>query len=1287
MKKAAPKGRKPSQKAMPKRGKPAPKAVLNMQVTTPVKSASKEEKKGTPKRSPQEKTTRERVSAKAGASQKTSTKKSASQSTQERKKASQEKSSRKSASQQTQEKKSASQEKPLEKDVSQQTPAERSAPEETPSSQPIVKKCNAKQSSQRKRAQMETDSFAIEDTAPTQMIETTPEEEGEVVTLVEDTDADQVRNLHSLLKTSAKVAPVIQELVGRAPSQGRKRGRSASTEAAEDLLTSKSTTRRLVTELVNMLCRACGSALDMQPWQMDENVETTLEEVFARIDAESPDAYIVGGNDTAHRLFRRNFDGMWSALVSALSPADVTALAEALLPWLLAMSESKSRAFRHTACIAAFAFATGILQQTTASRKTLSPTEIELLTAIVSDIYAKIFIRRARDVHQPIRALAIDTLTEWVRLSPAEYSGPEYTKNLGFLLHDKSPEIRRHALENLQILYSEDNAALDGVRRFTDRFRERILEQARDSDPACVEAALRLSTQMMRYDFSTNQLQSIDACYPKETIHMALRTIFDEKPAVRHAAGGLFDLVLKLNTTGYAPEERTAKRLEMLLRFVKESRETRLIPNAAWYVVDAMYLSENLHKDTKKRRKAANSLKSPSILEEHFDEIFAFSTSSTNDLSLVRSAVEVCSALCEKITPHISKDYETDEPMLAAFSSDRIVAHVLSALELHGSLPDIAPIIIGMLEHVQPAQIRIENDAFPKLFAVLRAKFSDSDDYAILNPIAAFFEKIVPFAAATSLTVRETFTELQHATKAAALESTSVAPWRRAHALYRVADLGEIRGSALEILQNFISADESEKSAAEVSRILPVVGCVYRSCFWAFQRIRKSAESPEMSENLSQELESTREVLSKLLLQVSQASPDFAVDLFCVVSDIATIDALPVSRENCAFTPRLFCDLAEGLLARYQQITAKRAIDCKKSAGDSRSVERVSIVHATANAALRAIAGQLTRLTASVSRLVRFGALSVDGIASVLPMWPRMPEKHLSDSLKEVFRVVKAEMSQNRDSQLFPEITAATDRFALAVSFECGIIRAALSTVHAKDSQPAAVQDFQNLCTRLAQTHFMPQTDANYREIVQITKRLLESVKQEPTENAALLCAVAPYASRLKAEHAKEITRDFVENRLRDIPEYYRALFVKAIRRRVPLGSQETNEIENTNESIDLDLTARESAETLLATPRPSASQIEKDPLSFRELSVGDDLFGRNRASSFRDLSLAQDAAFFEAGSMETLLATNATPPHSQPSKELVDTVARPSGNSERSSLAIADESSEYLVESQILYE
>ena len=1167
----------------------------------------------------------------------------------------------------------------------------------TPKAAPVKKpastaKPQTPEASQKKKgARKEVDAFAMSEPAepapdaarrPVVSFAANTEES---VYIADDTT---LKNLFDHLNTNTRIASVIQAITGRAQPERRKC--NAGNSETENILDTTESKHKLVAELVNLLCRACGSAVDIQPWQISESPDETLEEVFNRIDDESPAAYVLGGNDTAHRFFRRNFAVLWKALIASFSLSDMDALLESLLPWLAAMTESKSRAFRHTASVAAFGIATGVLQALAGQEKAKRPTQSEhtsSLRSAVSDIYTKIYSRRVRDVHQPVRALSLETLVEWIAICPSTYVKPDYTKNFGFLLHDKAPEIRKSALDAVAVLYGERMTDFDGVGRFTDRFRERILEQTRDSDPSCVESALKVCAQMLQFDAAKSD-SPLTVMYPEESLNLALRTIFDEKASVRQAAGALFDAVLKVNTAGYEVDERKGKRLEMLLRFVKESRENRCIENAAWYVVDAVMSADVKTGREAKRRKGPRIFDmGPNVLLESYADLFTFCTQSSSDVSLVQGATALISALSSYVRAKIPKDDGETDHIRAAFDADSLLSFVAQSLKLHGSLPDIAPIIVGVLNTLEVKEINPENADLPPVVETLAALFQQSSDYAQLRPIAQFLEKISPMLSTFRQPVRESISSLTHDVTEKALQGADAAHWRRAHALYRVTDLREIRPHALTILTKFVKNFATfENLEGEVAAIQPVIGCVYRSCFWA---VRASADEQSQKESLNSVIAEVRDLFLRMLSLLIEKLPAQAVELFCAVCDLFVAQDISIDTQSTASLSSAYFTISDTLLKKHTQIAAKRQTDMKKKSPEGYRIEQLSKIAAAAQRELLTVQNELARMTAGVSRLVHCGRVSLSGIAEVLPLWPRMPEKFLSDSLKEMFRLGKSEILKIGESRVFPELSATHDRFARSVDFELEIIHNGCAHVRANDARQEVVQDFQNLCTRLAQTHFMPQTDANYRAVVAIAKKLLGEVAEDPTSNAALLCAVAPYASRLRAEHAKEITADFIEKDLEKCPEYFRALFVRSIRRRVPVASQAAA-AELTNDSIDLMASDQlATSETLLATPIPlSISQRQHSEMSLRELSLGADstLFDMatptGQRSAFRDLSIGQSSGFFQPESMETFLGTDEQP--TAPSQALTDTVPRPSQRSERSSLIIGDDSSEVFVESQI---
>ena len=315
------------------------------------------------------------------------------------------------------------------------------------------------------------------------------------------------------------------------------------------------------------------------------------------------------------------------------------------------MSDSKSRAFRHTATLCAYSIISGlssVLREAeesllTSRRPADVRTTMQEITRIILELFRDVFTMRVRDLFVELRIATIRFLQDWMCEFPSQYVKPEYAKNLGFLLHDRKPEVRHASLEALISVYSMDTESITPMDRFTERFRERFAEMTRDVDPNCVEAALRLCSLVLKCDHKQNRLDE-DGTYDRESLNQMLSTCFAETDKVRGSAGTFLRQVLRINTSGYPILEREQKQVDMLLGFVTEARDDKGIANAASYVVDALWnvaSSEHLSQKRKAKEEQGSVTASAAVLQ--------VAQSSSAETPIARSAVELLAATMEKL--------------------------------------------------------------------------------------------------------------------------------------------------------------------------------------------------------------------------------------------------------------------------------------------------------------------------------------------------------------------------------------------------------------------------------------------------------------------------------------------------------------------------------------------------------------------------------------------------------------------------------------------------------------
>ena len=261
------------------------------------------------------------------------------------------------------------------------------------------------------------------------------------------------------------------------------------------------------------------------------------------------------------RPFRELLVGFFKSLINVMHETDVLykdeGLMENMTRWVVSMSSSTLRPFRHTATTVALAMETALTevakklddritrttQQIEAEKKRKGKNK-DRLAAIqrnldeatnnrdicqgyLKDFFETVFVHRYRDTDALIRTEAAEALGTWVWQLPTVFMEPEYLRYLGWELSDVTPQTRQEILKQLSRIFKRD---ADKLGHFIDRFRPRLVEMATmDIDIGVRVAAIA----------AMGTLKSTGMLEPDE-IDSIGKLIFDSDMRVRKAVADFF---------------------------------------------------------------------------------------------------------------------------------------------------------------------------------------------------------------------------------------------------------------------------------------------------------------------------------------------------------------------------------------------------------------------------------------------------------------------------------------------------------------------------------------------------------------------------------------------------------------------------------------------------------------------------------------------------------------------------------------------------------------------------
>ncbi|KAJ7094006.1 hypothetical protein B0H15DRAFT_799033 [Mycena belliarum] len=347
---------------------------------------------------------------------------------------------------------------------------------------------------------------------------------------------------------------------------------AALQSTAEDFLESLEEAPGLAqAELVNLVLRACGCNESLNEDQVldFDGVLDVLDEFTEGLKKEqTSNAYPLTSKLPLFKKFRKSLHEFIERLISAaasLGSLYTSDLIPTLQAWVIAMSSSQIRSFRHTATVVALELESALCDVAAAVEKSAvsiaryregvkkrrdkvtagsnkdkakdkdnldaKATEArghrDKLKEFIKDFVDGVFVHRYRDLDPIIRAECILALGTWFTKHPAHFLDATYLRYIGWVLSDGAAAVRLAALRALAGVYAQTEYAPQ-VHHFTERFKGRILEMAaRDVDPAVRVAVLGVLEHLGATALEEDEREQVALC------------VFDTEAKVRHAVGPL----------------------------------------------------------------------------------------------------------------------------------------------------------------------------------------------------------------------------------------------------------------------------------------------------------------------------------------------------------------------------------------------------------------------------------------------------------------------------------------------------------------------------------------------------------------------------------------------------------------------------------------------------------------------------------------------------------------------------------------------------------------------------
>uniref|UniRef100_A0A3Q1EH89 Cohesin subunit SA n=1 Tax=Acanthochromis polyacanthus TaxID=80966 RepID=A0A3Q1EH89_9TELE len=317
------------------------------------------------------------------------------------------------------------------------------------------------------------------------------------------------------------------------------------------------------------------------------------------------------------RWFHSEFCDFVSVLVCQCQHSVIfdSYLMNTLISLLTELSNSYVRAFRHTCTLAAvkvlsalvgvaLSLSVGIENsqklyevQKTKTVRQKSSQQLERIQKKIMELQEKkaevesmmdiifkgVFLKRYRDVLPEIRSICMEELGLWMKLYSSVFLNDSYLKYVGWMMHDKLPDVRLKCVLGLQGLYG-DPVLLPKLDLFTSRFKERIISMTLDKDNEVAVQTMKLLLLISK---------TSDEVLTPEDYKQLLQLVYSSQRPLAATAGEL--LFSRLLST-VAPTSETQdglneeeahqqQRLKALLQFYQESELHKHVV----YLVDSLW--------------------------------------------------------------------------------------------------------------------------------------------------------------------------------------------------------------------------------------------------------------------------------------------------------------------------------------------------------------------------------------------------------------------------------------------------------------------------------------------------------------------------------------------------------------------------------------------------------------------------------------------------------------------------------------------------------------------------
>lgn len=365
---------------------------------------------------------------------------------------------------------------------------------------------------------------------------------------------------------------------------------------------------------VNTITKSSGVLnVELKLDDVSESVDMSavLENLYSCVSSESL-GYLLVNKDTQYKHFGQRFSELWKYFIKTSFSSEIL-FQDRMLPslalWLVAMSESKCRSFRHTATVAVLWVIQSLneLVENLKARLTFVRDANEMASVKLNidktvqwrdHLFSQTVHQRLRDIAPEIRFAATQQLKKWVFTFPEEFMEKQYLRYFSMSLHDKRPNLRAEGLDMIIQGLGRVEGAYDRMKLFLEYFIQRLVEMSSDVDAKCAELALRALAMIVKR--AAERKHASAEIVTSEMIDLALRALFDERQTVRTAAGVLLHVFVYTRCTndnemGDDDDGRESMKIagNLITSFAETLRQQYKEEMAEKYLVDALWNSGN----------------------------------------------------------------------------------------------------------------------------------------------------------------------------------------------------------------------------------------------------------------------------------------------------------------------------------------------------------------------------------------------------------------------------------------------------------------------------------------------------------------------------------------------------------------------------------------------------------------------------------------------------------------------------------------------------------------------